>query len=165
MDRFPWQVYLHALMGNLHSWIALRLWIVIVYRYYQQSSLKIEFRIWFVWLRRIVDYRVSGKPWESEFFFDAIFDALPDIAILYSDLPLTTTATMKPHKAVTRSKTAQKHKTTSNEPALSTVDTESTLSVTESITDVIAEVPHAGQSIFIYPFSNAWDFKKLTLHP
>lgn len=74
---------------------------------------------------------------------------------------------MGPRKAVNRSKTAQKQNTTtdtSNEPAPSTADTESTPSVTELITNAIAEVPHAGQSILL-PFSNARDFKKLTLHP
>ena len=62
---------------------------------------------------------------------------------------------MKPCKAATHSKTAQKQKTTtdtSNEPALSTVDTESMLSATELITDVIAEVPHAGHSILFTIF-------------
>jgi len=56
-----------------------------------------------------------------------------------------------------RSKTAQKQNTTadtSNKPAPSTVDTESMPSVTKLITDAIAEVSHAGQSILL-PFSNA----------
>jgi hypothetical protein len=59
---------------------------------------------------------------------------------------------MRPRKAATRSKTAQKQNTvtdTSNEPVPATSDTESTPSVTELITDAIAEVPHAGQSILL----------------
>jgi hypothetical protein len=57
---------------------------------------------------------------------------------------------MKLRKAASRSKTAQKQNTvtdTPNEPGPSAVDSESTPSVTELITDAIAEVPHAGQFI------------------
>ena len=96
---------------------------------------------------------VTGFPENVEnpiFFCDATFDALPDMAIRDSDCPLTATTIMGPRKAATRSKSAQKQNSVPDipqEPVHSAIDAEPTPSVTELITDAIAEAPRAGQFI------------------
>ena len=70
---------------------------------------------------------------------------------------------MRRRRTANSSKTAQKQDIAPDaphEPVPSTTDGEPTPSVTELITDAIAEAPHAGQFI-----SKVRGFQKLILHP